>query len=516
MKGVIKIVRKYSVTLVITGFVCLWFVMSGFRKQYSYFTNSRALQNSVFHKSAGHSTLVNETLPPRRIENYLGESGIDTANMNKPEDFYEESVSHQAFPIEQKAKNTALKRKPVKYSHLLLRAQNNTKVDKKLGYLASRKRKASISDRKVIKEHVIDGNELNTVIQEARETIQQLLQHESLTSSIPVLLVTYMRSGSSWLGDITQQAKDSFYVYEPFQTIINQGYYTNGLVCFYDDTCRSPRKDYESHHIMLKNILQIYACDFENLHPKVYHNVYRRKKYLCGQKFRPEKIRPRRKRDVNFETKNTTKSECQKLQAEECKNSKYRIIKTIRISMDLVQSLMDFIPQLKVVHLVRDPRAITNSRTHSGNMRLSKNTEPHSKSLCKEMYLDLKTTQIMTRKYPQSITIVIYEALAENPVDAAKYIYKYLNIKFDRKIENWVYHSAYAKRSNGFFGTQRLNSTVASAHWRFETKIEKVKMIQIHCKDVMDLLGYVPFNSKEELRNLDIPARQRIALPGYT
>ena len=285
---------------------------------------------------------------------------------------------------------------------------------------------------------------------------------------------------------------------------------------------RLPRKDSESHHIMLKNLLQIYACDFENLHPRVKHNVYRRKKYLCRQKFRTTKLRSRRKRDFNLETKNTTKrkdsfeSECLKLQTDECRNSKYRIIKTIRISMDLVQSLMDFIPQLKVIHLVRDPRAITNSRTHSGNMILSKKTEPHSKSLCKQMHLDLKISHIMRSKYPTSITMVIYEALAENPLDAARYIYKHLNIRFDRNIENWVYQSAHAEENNGFYGTQRANSTFASAHWRNETKIEKVKLVQNHCEDVMDLLGYVPFNSQEELRNLNIPARQRIAIPGYS
>ena len=31
-----------------------------------------------------------------------------------------------------------------------------------------------------------------------------------------VLILTYMRSGSSLTGDILQQATDSFYVYEPF------------------------------------------------------------------------------------------------------------------------------------------------------------------------------------------------------------------------------------------------------------------------------------------------------------
>ena len=73
---------------------------------------------------------------------------------------------------------------------------------------------------------------------ETRASIQRILQKKSLTSSKPVLLVTYMRSGSSWLGDITKQANDSIYVFEPFKRIIDQGYYTDGHVCFYNDTCK--------------------------------------------------------------------------------------------------------------------------------------------------------------------------------------------------------------------------------------------------------------------------------------
>ena len=90
----------------------------------------------------------------------------------------------------------------------------------------------------VLNMNIFDNDKLNREIQEARESIQQLLQQKYVRSSVPVLLVTYTRSGSSWLGEITRQATNSFYVFEPFQFIIQQGYYTNGLVCFYNDHCR--------------------------------------------------------------------------------------------------------------------------------------------------------------------------------------------------------------------------------------------------------------------------------------
>ena len=288
----------------------------------------------------------------------------------------------------------------------------------------------------------------------------------------------------------------------------------------------------------MKNLLQIYACDLENLHPKVKKNLYQKhRKTFCKQaSVREEpnnqrnsagKLKRRLKRSPVWKPTNTTKHEnsteayfqegiCIKILTDTCKMSKYKIVKTIRISMDLVQNLIDFIPNLKVIHLVRDPRAITNSRTHSGNMKMSRETETHSIALCKEMYLDVKVTQILKNKYPKGITMVMYEALAEKPLEGAKYVYKFLDVKFDSVIEEWIYSSTHADKNNGFYGTRRANSSVVSSHWRNETTIEKVDLIQNYCKDAMDLLGYVPFNTQEELRNIDIPARLSTKIPGYS
>jgi len=53
-----------------------------------------------------------------------------------------------------------------------------------------------------------------------------------------VLLMTYMRSGSTWTAAILNQSDSTFYIYEPFFIIVKQGYYKLDRVCFNDNSCR--------------------------------------------------------------------------------------------------------------------------------------------------------------------------------------------------------------------------------------------------------------------------------------
>ena len=44
--------------------------------------------------------------------------------------------------------------------------------------------------------------------------------------AVPVVIATYMRSGSSVVGDIVQQARGAFYVYEPMR-LYERAFYSN-------------------------------------------------------------------------------------------------------------------------------------------------------------------------------------------------------------------------------------------------------------------------------------------------
>lgn len=80
------------------------------------------------------------------------------------------------------------------------------------------------------------------------------LRLNTTTNHTFVLLVTYARSGSTWLGEITNKAESTFYVYEPLFRIVVEGYYKKGVVCFNNNTCR-----YEVHTCTILEVF-VYNC----------------------------------------------------------------------------------------------------------------------------------------------------------------------------------------------------------------------------------------------------------------
>ena len=60
---------------------------------------------------------------------------------------------------------------------------------------------------------------------------------------------------------------------------------------------------------------------------------------------------------------------CTRILRKECLKSKVRIIKTIRTRLTWLVDILEEFPNLKIVHLVRDPRAVVNSLIRVGKCK---------------------------------------------------------------------------------------------------------------------------------------------------
>lgn len=193
-----------------------------------------------------------------------------------------------------------------------------------------------------------------------------------------------------------------------------------------------------------------------------------------------------------------------------CKATTHRVIKAIRISMELVSHMMDLWPNLKVVHLVRDPRGITNSRLKDWAFPMTKKIVPHSHNMCERMYNDTMYTSLLEKKYKNRIKLMIYEALAERPPEGMEFIYRFLNMKVTKDVISWVYNSTHAQNTTGYFGTMRPDAVKSAYYWKTKLTLLRIKIIDNICHDVYKLLGFLPINTKTESEKSSFSSRQSI------
>ncbi|KAK6180901.1 hypothetical protein SNE40_008866 [Patella caerulea] len=94
---------------------------------------------------------------------------------------------------------------------------------------------------------------------------------------------------------------------------------------------------------------------------------------------------------------------------EECRHRNVSLAKTIRFTVEKTELLMQKDPMLKVVHLVRDPRAIISSRLRLGKTDGVINIEQESKQLCNQMAEDVILFRHLEKKYKLRLKQFRYE-----------------------------------------------------------------------------------------------------------
>ncbi|KAH3728408.1 hypothetical protein DPMN_054364 [Dreissena polymorpha] len=115
------------------------------------------------------------------------------------------------------------------------------------------------------------------------------------------------------------------------------------------------------------------------------------------------------------------------------------ILKVIRMSIEQAITLLPFFPNMKIIHLVRDPRAIINSRQVVGETTKNDfNAANLQLDICSRLEKDLSGTKFLMTFDPSIIKLVQYEDIAEHPVEAAEDLYAFAGLTFDDKIESFV------------------------------------------------------------------------------
>ena len=167
------------------------------------------------------------------------------------------------------------------------------------------------------------------------------------------------------------------------------------------------------------------------------------------------------------------------------------------------KKLADLVPQVilenpetevRVLHLVRDPRGNLNSRI---NIEWTRDyphpmLASHARGLCKASLSDLDHVDKLnlTGRYKR----VWYKQIADDPVGTARDIYNFAGFKIPPKVEAWIIQSTTPNKMQLKEELKNPYSPVRSARgnadkWRNHTFFKRNRAIERECRLLMDKLG---------------------------
>ena len=175
-----------------------------------------------------------------------------------------------------------------------------------------------------------------------------------------------------------------------------------------------------------------------------------------------------------------------------CETSPMKIIKTIRLPLWAMHSLLQEFPGLKIVHLIRDPRAILTSQNKFGMCAEKRGGSDGCASLlCKRIEKDVTDGEIIARRYPGRMTRLFYESIAERPIETAKKLFDFMGTTFTIQAEEYILGITSANNpDNCAICTTRSNSSEHIDGWKTKIKPNFLKIIEQNCRIVLDHFHY--------------------------
>ncbi|CAC5385522.1 CHST1 [Mytilus coruscus] len=296
-----------------------------------------------------------------------------------------------------------------------------------------------------------------------------------------ILLASYMRSGSTFSSDLIYQNRGVFLIFEPFWHICR--WQTKPIHYTWDAICRNSEEEIRNLNKISDVLHDMFMCNLFHLPAEILKSLWFFQQGTgyailnkCYQFYK------NRQDNVSAAFDSATKGKCIRNLEAMCKNSSTILIKTIRLSFDQLLKIVTKIPELKVVHLVRDPRAILHSREEAKQIDY-RHIRNESHGLCFKMANNINIGNHLMK---EKVFFLKYECLAANPVIIAKTLYSFLNLRYTRKIDSWLITHTQGDVSSfdRKFIAHVANSRLVSLKWIYTVPKDVLKLIDKECRNV--------------------------------
>ncbi|XP_005390077.1 PREDICTED: carbohydrate sulfotransferase 3 [Chinchilla lanigera] len=332
-----------------------------------------------------------------------------------------------------------------------------------------------------------------------------------------VLLMATTRTGSSFVGEFFNQQGNIFYLFEPLWHIERtvsfeqRGASAAGSALVYRDVLQ-----------------QLFLCDLYVLEPFISpvpeahltQFMFRRgsSRSLCEDPvctpFVKKVFEKYHCKDRRCGPLNVT------LAAEACRRKDHMALKAVRIrQLEFLQPLAeDPRLDLRVIQLVRDPRAVLASRMVAfagkyetwkkwlaeGQDQLREEEVQRLRGNCESIRLSAELGLRQPTWLRGRYMLVRYEDVARRPLQKAREMYRFAGIPLTPQVEDWIQKNTQAALdSSGIYSTQK-NSSEQFEKWRFSMPFKLAQVVQAACAPTMRLFGYKLAKDAASLTNRSI------------
>lgn len=201
---------------------------------------------------------------------------------------------------------------------------------------------------------------------------------------------------------------------------------------------------------------------------------------------------------------------CIKMLESVCLPQAVRIAKVVRLRMNALVHLLVRNKDLKVIYIIRDPRAMIQSLV-TNKLLARKNVSDYAYKLCQDIMLDLRATSILKQHFAANLFVLKYEALFRDPIKSFKMVFNFTNLPFSQRADRFIRHHL-MQQSKAYPGNPWLTRTgdgyKIANQWRFSVTQNDLNLVDNACLETYRLLGYKKMDL-QTLQDIDIPTLQK-------
>ena len=302
------------------------------------------------------------------------------------------------------------------------------------------------------------------------------------------------RTGTTFISTMFAKDPQTFTVYEPL---------------WITKRWRSPEDRFNCSHCELDVVSSIISCNFSRSRASKKFLTFVHKLWTGALPVNIFKT----KKFCNIEVESNKKENCSQLLRNAafvdnvCKEKfKHSVVKVSPVRLPQGE-LANLVPQVilenqdidvRILHLVRDPRGNINSRININWMKdyPSPSLATTTRELCNSTWRNLKHAEKtlkqlnLTHRYK----LVLYKQIAEDPLGTAKDIYRFAGFEMPLEVEKWITETTEPSKDKLEEALKNPYSTVRKASgnadkWQNDEFFERNRVIEKECKTLMDLLG---------------------------